>query len=236
MKLILDKNFIQETKEYTKEHEKAVKFNGWTADGEEIELVDMESNKIAPIVRYLAEGKKKKLGWLLILWAGLLLFIFFAIMLFVLWPKDKVKLEPVNEIITPVIQTVPVVEIKKIETETETEKETSWSLEMANEVDMFEDMKNEAEIQTLKLSYEVERFKIQLEDIQKDNEKLTKLVNNLEQENIILSTRKSEGATDNFIYYLWDEIYKKCKQPTTEGIIKNCKTLYFNFLEYDKNR
>ena len=46
---------------------KSLKFKGWTIDWEEIELVDLESNKIAPIVRFLAEGKKKKLSWLLII-------------------------------------------------------------------------------------------------------------------------------------------------------------------------
>lgn len=238
MKLILDKNFIQETEKYTKEQEKVIKFKGWTADGEEIELIDMESNKIAPIVRFLAEGKKNKLSWLLIWWAGFLMLVFFGLLMYLMtsWSTTQVVWQPAKITKEIVIDKKPVVEIIKTETETETEKATSWSLELLNEVDMFKDMKDSAEIETIKMSYELDRTKLQVNELLKDKEKLTLMVNNLEGENLKLKTREVEGATDEFIYYLWDMTYSRCKKPTTPEKIENCKTLYFNFLEYGENR
>ncbi len=234
MKLILDKNFVQETEKYTKEQDKALKFKGWTADWEEIELVDMENESIAPMVRFLAQGKKKKISWLLIWGAGLLMLIFFGLMIFLLMGSSTTS-QPTREVIQPiqkVTESKPDIEVIK----TETENETSWALEIANEIDMFEDMKDSAELEAVKLNYEVERLKVEVEEKTKANEKLTNMVNNLEAELNILSTRKSEGATDDFIYYLWDSIYKRCEQPTTDLAIEKCKTLYFNYLEHAKNR
>lgn len=239
MKLILDKNFVQETQKYTKEQDKALKFKGWTAGWEEIELVDMENESIAPMVRFLAQWKKKKISWLLIWGAGLLILIFFGLMIFLLIWWDTQKVQPKNEVIQPVnkiVESKPDIQIIKTETETEDEKQTSWSLEMLNELDMFKEMKDSAEIETLKLTYEVDRLKVELSEKTKSEEKLTNMVNNLENEVNILNTRKSEGATDDFIYYLWESIYKRCEQPTTELAIEKCKTLYFNYLEYAKNR
>lgn len=234
MKLILDKNYIQEVEKPTKEQEKGVKYHWYTFEWEQIELYDMEANKIAPIVRFLAEWKKGKISWLLISLAWWLLVVFFVLMLFLMWPSSETKTNPVNEVpLTPVNQT-PVAQVVKTETETETEKETSWALQLANEVDMFKDQKTDAENEVLRLNYEIERLNITLKAKLEENKELLAENNSLKEELENLQTRKIESATDEFIYYLGDSVYKSCKQPTTEEKIENCKTLYFNFLEYGK--
>lgn len=231
---ILDKNFVQEVEEIDKKHKTAIFYNGRDLEGEKIKIVDLEANKIAPIVRFLAEWKKRKLSWILIAIAGLLLFIFFWLMVYVLYPDKAPPPTPIPAKPTPtqVVKPKPDIEVVK----TEKENETSWSLELFNEVDMMTDLKNNAELETIQRNYEIERLKVDLVEEQKENEKLTNMVNNLENELTLLKTRKTESATDEFIYYLWDSFYDRCKQPTTDMMIENCKTLYFNFLEYGKNR
>lgn len=241
MKLLLDKNFVREIDpkdKSIKDLKNVVKYNGFTNDGEQIELFDKEADKIAPIVRFLAEWKKKKLSWLLIGLAWFLLFIFFVIMIIIFYPKDTQEpwapLQVVNTV--PLQSTSPEVEIVKTETKTENETETSWALELANEADMYQDMKNNAELEVIKLNYEIDRLNIELQEKIRENEKLTILNNSLTEEIEILNTRKNQGATDEFIYYLWDTTYNKCKKPTTVEMIEKCKTLYFNYLEYAENR
>ena len=67
MKLILDKNFITETSNIEKDViKRSIKYEGRNLKGENIELYDMEAGKIAPIVRFLIEGKKSKISIFLI--------------------------------------------------------------------------------------------------------------------------------------------------------------------------
>jgi hypothetical protein len=149
-----------------------------------------------------------------------------------MWPSSN-NIQVKNETIKPV-ETKPAVEIVKTETQTKTQKETSWALELANEVDMVKDQKTSAENEVLRLNYEIERLNIAFEAKKEENKILKEENEKLKKENDILKTRKTEGATDEFIYYLGDSVYQMCQNPTTEEKIDKCKTLYFNFLEYGK--
>lgn len=231
MKLILDKNFISEVEKVDKEYvKKAVLYHGRDLEWQEIELYNMEDWKVAPIIRFLVEGKKKT-SWLLIILAWIMMLVFFGLMVYILMPKEEqiVKTTPLQQ--NTVIKTEeknPIIEVEK--------KETNQNLELFNEVSMMSDLKNKSEIETLKYKYELDRIKLELEEKNKTIEKLNININDLNFNIKSLKTRKTESATDDFIYYLWDNIYKKCENSIDEKIIDNCKNLYFNYLEYAKNR
>lgn len=235
IKLILDKNFITEVEKVDKEYiKKSVLYHGRDLDWQEIELYNMEDWKVAPIIRFLVEGKKKT-SWLLIILAWVLLLVFFGIMVFILMPKDKeiVKTTPLEQ--NTVIKTDDKKEIiKEIIPVEKTENKENF--ELFNEVSMMSDLKNKAEVETLKYKYELDRLKLELQEKNKTIEKLNNVNNNLNNDIKLLNTRKTQNATDDFIYYLWDNIYKKCEISIDEKIIDNCKNLYFNYLDYAKNR
>jgi hypothetical protein len=72
--------------------------------------------------------------------------------------------------------------------------------------------------------------------LQKEIEEKNKKI---EEKNLLitwLSSKEKTGVSDDFLYYLWQNFYTKCETTKDETIIDNCKTLYFNYLEYDKNR
>lgn len=242
MKLILDNNFVQETEKFTKEQDNAVKYKWFTAEWEAIELIDLEADKIKPIVRFLIEWKKNKISLFMIIWIGVLLFFTFILFYFLLFSGNTQTKTPelvATQNLTPINETenqTPIVEVTKTENiNDDWVNETSWALELANEVDTQKDMKQEAELEAIRLNYENDRLQIELDEKQKEIEKLKMLVNKYEQDIELLNTRKTENATDEFIYYLWDSLYSKCQEPTTHEAIEKCKTLYFNFLEYGKN-
>ncbi len=239
MKLILDKNFITEVEKVDKEYIKnAVLYHGRDLDWQDIQLYNMEDWKVAPIIRFLVEWKKKT-RWLLIILAWILLLVFFAVMVYILMPKKENLVNNVPLQQNTVIKTDdknPTVEVVKTEKEIDNKKETTRNLELFNEVDMMKDLKNKSEIETLKVKYELERLKLELDEKNKIIEKLNININDLNNSINLLNTRKTKNATDDFIYYLWDNIYKKCENSIDEKILDNCKNLYFNYLEYAKNR
>lgn len=239
MKLILDKNFIQEVKEYPKEFKKGLKYTGYNLKWDLIELHDVEANEIAPIVRFLATGKKNKISLLLIIWAGFLLLVFFVLIYFGLnsgwswWQVVNTPSIPAGQVVsTPETKEVEnIATITKTETETEDFKETSWGLNLINEVDLYKDMSSEAWLEIERLNFIIEKKDLEIE-------KLTNMVNNLEeekslllQENKKLETRKINNPTDEFIYFLWEYLYKKCDKETSEEKINACQKIYYNFLE-----
>lgn len=237
MKLILDKNFIQEVEEFPKETKRGFKYRWYLAEWEEVELYDVEANEIAPIVRFLATGKKNKVSWLLIIIGWLISLVFFIIVIYFMTSKSEPQQWFVQPQITkevPLESTAeqPEVEIVKTETETEEWTETSWGLNLMNEVDTYKDLSNEARIEIERLNYQVD-----LKDIEIN--KLTNMVNNLQIENTelrnqvsVIDNRNAETPTDEFIYYLGDMLYKKCKKETDEKQIQNCQQIYYKFLEY----
>ena len=235
IKLILDKNFITEVEKVDKEYvKKSVLYHGRDLEGQEIELYNMEDWKVAPIIRFLVEGKKKT-SWLLIILAGILLLVFFGLMVFVLMPKEKevISTAPLKQ--DTVVKTEEIKPIVK-EKISEEKEEIKQNLELFNEISMMSDLKNKAEVKTLKYKYDLDRLKLELQEKNKTIEKLNNVVNNLNNDIKLLNTRKTETATDEFIYYLWDNIYKKCENSIDDTVIDNCKNLYFNYLEYAKNR
>jgi len=227
MKLILDKNFIQEKETIEKEIIKtAVRYDGRTKDGETIELYDVEAGKIAPIVRFLIEGKKSKVSLFLIIGIGLLLVLFFALMAFLLWPKKEI------EVVAPVIpKSDPVIKTEIIEKEN---PGFNFDLEVLNEIDTMRWQKNQAEIETERLLYKMELKTFENEKLIAENEKLiadlkeiTELYEKTEKRNI-------NSPADEFIYYLGDLTYQRCKRPTEEQMLRKCENIYYNFLEYEK--
>ena len=236
MKFVLDKNFAREVKDISKEDiKKSVLYPWITLKGEEVELYNMEDWKIAPIVRFLVQWKKKA-NWLLFLIVGILLLLFFGVVVYAFYPKEEIKvIDTIPLISEPVIKTETKTEIKT-DTETETEKQNNWNMELFNEVDTMRNLKSSAELETLQTKYELNRLRIELEEKTKINEKLVSTINNLKEDLKVLNTRKLESPEDNFVYYLWDVTYKRCENTADKTIIENCKTLYFKFLEYAKNR
>jgi len=232
MKLILDKNFIKEKKDIWKDIVKgAVKYDWRLLNGEAIELYNMQDGEIAPIVNFLIKGKKSKISWLLIIGAGVLLFVFFFIMFLILKPAPEV--EPIK---TPVIVQPEVKPEVKPEIETQ-----QISFEMINEFEVMENMKKEAELETLNLFYELQGEKLETKRLANEIEKLknenTELNTELERLKLLnknIEQRIIEKPEDEFIYYLGDITYERCKNPANVDLLRKCETLYFNYLQYEK--
>jgi len=237
MKFILDKNFVKEVTTISKDKIKSsVLYEGRNLRGNKIELYDMEAWKIAPIVRFLIEWKKSKLSLFLIIGIGLLIFVFSWLIAYLLWPTPE-KLTPTlpnndinrSRVVDPVIPTK------------EENKENNFNLEILNELDTFRGLKNEAELETERLTYKLELKNLEKEklsnkilDLEEENKKLTQNVLELKENNKIINKRNIDAPADAFIYYLGDIAYEKCQNPLDSEILRKCESIYYNYLEYEK--
>lgn len=241
--LILDKNFINEVDKIEKDHKNAVVYPWKMLNWDSFLLYNMEDGKIAPIVRFLISWRKK-INFFLIFWSIFLFIIFLWIIIFLFLPKNEVKK---NIAQTETVKTVlPVEDKKNIIDQDSINKnyidQDKFNFEVINEIDTMRGLKQQAELEVLETKFELSRLKIEYNDKIKQNEKLISDIDILkksliEKNNIIndFNVKKNNSPADNFIYYLWNNFYSKCEKTKDEKIIENCKTLYFNFLEYGKD-
>lgn len=235
MKYLIEKNVIIPVDKVTKEIEgKAVVYSWYTHEWEDIDIYDLENWKLAPIVRYLIEwwdiGGNKYLAWGIV-WGLILLFgLWFWIYS---WTEEKpVVTAPVQLVEKPIAKTE-----EKIEIIDNTENE------LKNEVEMMTGLKNEAELETLRNVFELEKKNINIAKLENSNSELFEKNTILKKELEILNEKVNNQVNriinspeDAFIYYLGDNVYQRCENANDEQILENCKDLYYKFIKYAENK
>lgn len=235
MKFLIDKNRVVEVEKVTTSiEEKSIVYSWYNKDWEEVEIFDLENWKLAPIVRYLIEWgdekRSKLLIWLIIWWLIALLWI----LIFAFSWDEEINTNTNTNINNS--QIIPTGDpVKKTETKTEIETEINIESELRNEVEMMTGLKNEAEIETLRNVYELEKKEIEIQKLETKINELTENNNSLEEKLKNQTTRLIESPKDAFIYYLGDNVYEKCENALEPKILNNCKDLYYKYTRYVKD-
>ena len=243
-KYLIEKNVVIPVDKITDDiKQKSIIYSWYTNDWEEINIYDLENWKLAPIVRYLIEWWDEKgnkiLLWLIIWW---LLFVAIILIIIFSWNDEVKKID--NNIISKSIIPTWKIEIEKKEIKLPVEiKKDNFENELRNEIDMMTWLKKEAEIETLRINFELEKKNITIQKLNIKNSDLLEKKLELEKEieklkdNVKISIKRIiNEPKDGFIYYLGDNIYKKCENTLDEKILNNCKELYYKYMKYAENK
>ena len=151
--------------------------------------------------------------------------LFFGLMAYLLYPSK----EPIKNV-KPIV--APVTVEKTIESDIiiKDDKNTNnFDMELLNDIDTMRGLTQEAEMQTERLTYKLElnnleneKLKNQIEELIVENEKLKNQIPELENKLENMATRIIETPSDEFIYYLGDITYKRCKNTLNQEILRKC--------------
>lgn len=252
MKIILENSSVLEVEKVKSETEKnAVVYNGFTKDGKQLELYDMDAWKIAPIVKYLITWRKRKNNIFLIIL--IILSVFFIVWIFAfvfLWSNNTESKQQVSEIEKQ--QTQEIIKVKK-EKQNAVDETTATASGVDDETidvvyndslqitgvehqqQVLDDM--EREIFRLNEECKNEELQKQYDDLQELFAELKGKYDLVTVDNNLLRKRNKELTetienlpSDDFVYHLGNLIYKTCENDNiSEKMYEKCKELYFNF-------
>lgn len=246
MKYLIEKNVVIPVEKITDDiEEKSIKYSWYNHDWKNIEIYDLENWKLAPIVRYLIEWWDEKRSNLLLWWMIWWMLLIAVILIIIFSWNDEVK-KVENNVVTKSV--FPIWNTKINEPKEKEEiivevKENNFENELKNEIDMMSWLKKEAEIETLRINFELEKKNITIEKLNAKNNDLIEKKQELEKEiaklenNVEISkNRIIKEPKDEFIYYLGDNIYQKCESALDDKILNNCKELYYKYMKYAENK
>lgn len=255
MELIISQNRVIETKEVSSELiNNSVIYKGLSLEWDEINIYDTEGGKIAPYVRYLLEGEQKgksKIVFYAIISIIILILLLWLVFLFssketksnnqnIPWISSNIQSLPVpinkDEIKNEILN-----EIKKNETTihdaANDNNNEALSLESQKAIFQLESnymvLENSNNIlinKNISLAEQNEILFLESEKLKKDIIWYKEQIESLKNDLVKKSERENKQPNDEFIYFLWEYLYKNCE--LSDNTIKDkCKEIYYNFLK-----
>ena len=152
--------------------ENSIVYTWFTIDWEKINAYDTENGKLAPIVRFLIEDEQWSRNYFKMIIFIFIFIIIIGLSIYWFYPKDE-KVN--NPIITPIVkEAIKKEEIKpEIKEEKKEEiKENTWSVAKVSDEIKLLDLKNQAELQSLKLNFDIQALNIENKKLTDENKKL----------------------------------------------------------------
>ena len=217
-------------------------YKWYNKDWEEIEAYYMDEKTLKPMVRELLEDDTSlNIKWILILIAFIIWIIFIWYMFFGWNDKQEVS-EVVNQVERQQVMPNNQDKIDSLVEKEEVEKEEVEKNK--NQINELNWLKQQSEIETLRLSYKNEELSLKVLELSNKNNSLLEenniikfkneeLENEIKRLTYMVNEKKNRLINypeDQFIYYLWDHLFYKCENTADDKLRTKCKDLYYNFV------